>query len=135
MNVDILWSKFLDQIKEDLTSLSFKTWFADTELYKLDNGKAYVIVPMPIHKKHLIDNFSTLMVEKINSITGSNYELVLLLKEEIEKEVPKVNEYNDSVSVDDSNKTMMKPQSNLKSKYKKANKLLKATKKYAIIHR
>ena len=88
MNVDILWSKFLDQIKEDLTSLSFKTWFADTELYKLDNGKAYVIVPMPIHKKHLIDNYSNLISERLIDITGANYELVLLLKEEIETEIP-----------------------------------------------
>ena len=131
MNIDILWSNFLSQIKEELTSLSYTTWFADTELYKLDNGKAYIIVPMPIHKKHLIDNFSTLMVEKINSITGSNYELVLLLKEEIEKEVPKVNEYNDSVSVDDSNKTMMKPQSNLKSKYTFENFIVGNSNKFA----
>ena len=131
MNIDILWSNFLSQIKEEMTSLSYTTWFADTELYKLDNGKAYIIVPMPIHKKHLIDNFSTLMVEKINSITGSNYELVLLLKEEIEKEVPKVNEYNDSVSVDDSNKTMMKPQSNLKSKYTFENFIVGNSNKFA----
>ena len=58
MNVDILWSKFLTEVKEDLTSLSFETWFIDTKLYKLDNGKAYIIVPMPIHKKHLADNYS-----------------------------------------------------------------------------
>ena len=88
MNVDVLWSNFLDQIKEELTSLSFDTWFADTKLYKLDNGKAYIIVPMPIHKKHLIDNYSQLIVEKLNDITGTNFELVLLLNEEIEKEIP-----------------------------------------------
>ena len=56
MNVDVLWTNFLGQIKEELTSLSFDTWFADTKLYRLEDGKAYIIVPMPIHKKHLIDN-------------------------------------------------------------------------------
>ena len=81
MNVDILWSNFLGQIKEELTSLSYNTWFSETKLYKLENGKAYVIVPMPIHKKHLMDNFSDIMKEKLNSITGSNYELILLLNE------------------------------------------------------
>ena len=86
MNVDILWSKFLDQIKDDLTSLSFDTWFADTSLYKLDNGKAYIIVPMPIHKKHLIDNYFNLISDRLTEITGAVYELVLLLKEEIEEE-------------------------------------------------
>ena len=116
MNVDILWSNFLSQIKEELTSLSYNTWFSETELYKLENGKAYIIVPMPIHKKHLMDNFSTLMVEKLNSITGSNYELVLLLKEEIEKEVPKPIENGSNDNANISNSTI-KVQSNLKNKY------------------
>src|SRR5699024_9173301 len=86
MNVDILWSKFLTEVKEDLTSLSFETWFKDTKLYKLDNGKAYIIVPMPIHKKHLADNYSELILNHLNDITGTNFELVFLLKEEIEEE-------------------------------------------------
>lgn len=86
MNVDILWSKILVQIKEELTSISYDTWFSDTVLYKLENGKAYIIVPMPIHKKHLYDNYSELILSKINDLTGANYELNLLLKEEIEEE-------------------------------------------------
>ena len=39
MNVDILWSKILNQIKDDLTSLSYNTWFSETQLYKLENGR------------------------------------------------------------------------------------------------
>ena len=62
MNVSILWSKLLDQVKSELTSLSYRTWFSDTELYKLNNGKAYIIVPMPIHKKHLQDNYYDIIV-------------------------------------------------------------------------
>ena len=44
MNVDILWQNFLSQIKEDLTSLAFDTWFHDTKLHKLEDGKAIIIV-------------------------------------------------------------------------------------------
>lgn len=116
MNVDILWSNFLSQIKEELTSLSYNTWFSETELYKLENGKAYIVVPMPIHKRHLMDNFSTIMVEKLNSITGSNYELVLLLKEEIETEIPKPPEISGKNDILMDN-TSIKIQSNLKNKY------------------
>ena len=54
LNVDIIWSNVLTQIKDELSSLSYDTWFAETELYQLKDGKAYIIVPMPIHKKHLI---------------------------------------------------------------------------------
>ena len=85
MNVDILWSNFLGQIKEELTSLSYNTWFSETKLYKLENGKAYIIVPMPIHKKHLMDNYSDIIISKLNDITDTNFELVFILKEEILK--------------------------------------------------
>ncbi len=85
MNVDVIWANFLKQIKDELTSLSFDTWFMDTELYKLDNGKAYIIVPMPIHKKHLMDNYSDIIVSKLNDITDTNFELVFMLKEEIDE--------------------------------------------------
>ncbi len=83
MNVDVLWSKFLDSIKDDLTSLSFTTWFQDTKLYRLEDNKAYIIVPMPIHKKHLMENYSDLIDNKINELTGTNYELIFILEEEI----------------------------------------------------
>lgn len=88
MNVDILWAKFLGLAKEELTSLAFDTWFADTQLYKIKEDKFYIIVPMPIHKKHLVDNYSQLIIDKVAEITGTQYELVFLLKEEIEKEFP-----------------------------------------------
>ena len=129
MNVDILWSNFLSQIKEEMTSLSFNTWFSETELYKLEDGKAYIIVPMPIHKKHLMDNFSTLIVDKITSITGSNYELELLLKEEIDKIIPKKEE--STVVVEEKNSVSLKPQSNLKNKYTFDNFIVGNSNKFA----
>jgi chromosomal replication initiator protein len=73
MKVDDLWTNFLKEIKNDLTSLSYDTWFKDTELYKLDDGKAYIIVPMPIHKKHLMDNYKDIITEKLNDITCTNF--------------------------------------------------------------
>ena len=65
MNLDVLWSQFLDKIKSELSSLSYDTWFSDTKLYKLDNNKAYIIVPMAIHKKHLSNNYSDLIKENL----------------------------------------------------------------------
>ena len=85
MNEEILWSKFLEQIKDELTSLSFKTWFEETKLYKLEKGRAYIIVPMPIHKKHLIENYETIIINKLLEISGVSYELEFILEEEIEQ--------------------------------------------------
>ena len=57
MNVDVLWSNFLEQIKDELSPVLFNTWFSETKLHKLHNGNAYIIVPLSIHKKHIMDNY------------------------------------------------------------------------------
>ena len=135
MNVDILWSKFLTEVKDNLTSLSFDTWFKDTQLYKLDNGKAYIIVPMPIHKKHLADNYSELILNHLNNITGTNFELVFLLKEEIEEEEEKSNNITEENLpqniVETSGVPHNQAQSNLKSKYTFDNFIVGNSNKFA----
>jgi chromosomal replication initiator protein len=113
MNVSILWSKLLDQVKSELTSLSYRTWFSDTELYKLNNGKAYIIVPMPIHKKHLQDNYYDIIVSKLAEISGSNYDLVFLLKEEIEDEIKKQEKKEEKINIENNDNV----NSNLNKKY------------------
>ncbi len=84
MNVDIIWTNFLEKIKPELSSLAYGTWFADTKLHKLNDGKAYIVVPMPIHKKHLIDNYGNLISNCLKNVTGAEYELKMILSEEID---------------------------------------------------
>ena len=116
MNVDILWQNFLSQIKEDLTSLAFDTWFHDTKLHKLEDGKAIIIVPMQIHKKHLADKYSSLIIEKLNDITGTNFDLDFILESELKQ---KTQETDLSTNQQIINKGVPPNpfQSNLKSKY------------------
>ena len=92
MNEEVLWTKFLDQIKDELSSISYNTWFSETKLYKIKDGKAYIIVPMPIYKNHLADNYSNLIISKLYEISGINYELRFLLAEDIEEEKEKEKE-------------------------------------------
>jgi len=96
MNFDIIWSNLLNQIKDELSSLAYETWFADTKLYKLDSGCAYIIVPMSIHRNHLSDNYNDLIVSKLYNLTETNYELKFLLLEEIEKEESEVQVINNN---------------------------------------
>ncbi len=127
MNVEVLWSNFLGQIKEELTSLSFDTWFADTHLHKIDGDKAYIIVPMPIHKRHLLDNYSELITKTLNEVTNNNLELVLLLKEEIEEVVPKKIEVKPEVFIEKDSKI----HSNLKTSYTFDNFIVGNSNKFA----
>lgn len=130
MNVDILWSNFLKQIKDELTSLSFDTWFKDTKLYKLENGKAYIIVPMPIHKKHLSDNYSDLIIQKLNDVTNTNFELIFLLNEEIESEESPPDNINKDQIINDGVPQEFE-KTNLKSKYTFENFIVGDTNKFA----
>ena len=84
MNTDIVWSNLLNELKDELSSLAYDTWFNDTKLFKLDNGVASIIVPMPIHKRHLNDFYRDIIISKLNKLTNSNYDLKFYLQEELE---------------------------------------------------
>ena len=114
MNTDVIWSNLLSQLKDELTSLSYDTWFKETKLHKLGNGKAQIIVPMPIHKKHLMDSYSELITNKLYDITNSNYELSFLLIEEVEEEEKK-EEIIEQIPINTNNN--MKVQTNLIKEY------------------
>ena len=117
MNVDIIWSNVLTQIKDELSSLSYDTWFAETELYQLKDGKAYIIVPMPIHKKHLIENYHDIIVSKINDVVGDTYDIHLLLKEEIEENDDLKEEKKESINNKDIEEDNNNVNSNLNPNY------------------
>ena len=132
MNVDIMWNNFLKQIKPDLSSLAFDTWFSDTKLYELKDGKAFIIVPMQIHKKHLADKYSSLIIEKLNNITGTNFELEFLLENELVKEKKSENKENSNIIQE--NSSGVPPNlfnSNLKSKYSFENFIVGNSNKFA----
>ncbi len=88
MDVDALWNNFLDIMKENISSLSYETWFRDTKLVSLRNNTAIIVVPMPVHKKHLVENYKDIIEEKFNQLTGSIFNFSFLLEEEwnIQKE-------------------------------------------------
>jgi chromosomal replication initiator protein len=87
-----LWNNFLDLIKNKLTSISYDTWFGETKLYKIDNKKAVVIVPMQLHKKNLVENYLPLITESFNSLTGTNFEFEFLLEEELNEKTKNIPE-------------------------------------------
>ena len=99
MDLKILWNKFLEKVKQEVSSISYNTWFAETELYDINDGKARVVVPMPIHKKHLSDSYKDMTTRIFNEITGSNFEFEFLLKDEINDEPPS-NKENDNLQTE-----------------------------------
>ena len=83
MKLENLWNDFLSRIKENISSLSYETWFKDTKLVSLNKDNlAIVVVPMPFHKKHLVENYLNIMEETIYLITKKQYNFEFLLEEE-----------------------------------------------------
>ncbi|MGI6329438.1 MAG: chromosomal replication initiator protein DnaA [Bacilli bacterium] len=87
MNQENIWKTFLKNIKTKIAPLSFDTWFKETKLHNIEEGKIIIIVPMNVHKKHLNDNYLDLIIETLNEVTGTNFEIEFILNEEIEKQI------------------------------------------------
>ena len=133
MNTDIVWSNLLNELKDELSSLAYDTWFNETKLYKLDNGVASIIVPMPIHKRHLNDFYGEIIINKLNKLTNSNYELKFYLQEELEDddEITLLGEDNNSNEVDTYLKENDNVNNNLIKKYTFENFVVGNSNKFA----
>ena len=82
MEMELLWNNFLDKIKVSISSLSYETWFQDTKLVSIADNVAIVVVPMTLHKKHLIDNYQNIIENIFTSLTGTKFTFEFLVEEE-----------------------------------------------------
>ena len=87
MDISTIWNMILEKIKNELDPILYETWFSETRLESLENGIAKVIVPMPVHKKHLKENYNDIVEEIFTDITGTNFKFEYLLEEEIDKNI------------------------------------------------
>ena len=85
MSNEEIWNNFLEILSTRIATVSFNTWFKETKLINIKNGKLTIEVPMTFHKKFLNDNYYDLIEEIINSITGTNYDLDFVVEDELEK--------------------------------------------------
>ena len=127
MNVDIIWAKFLERIKNDVNSMVYKAYFANTKLLTIEDNKLIISVPNIICQKRLDTIYYDIITALLSEITEKNYELKFILEEEASKIIkPKQESLFDNYphySVDnfnnkDGNETLVyKHQSNLRKDY------------------
>ena len=82
MNNELLWNKFLENIKNSVNSMVYTTWFSKTNLVSLENNKAKIVVPLDIHKKRLSESYHDLITSILTKLTGNVYELEFVLEQE-----------------------------------------------------
>ena len=83
MNYDLLWSKVLEKIKEEVSTLIFITWFENTKLYKIEGNEAKIIVPYDIYRRHLTDKYLNDIVTALFNETNEMYDITFILEDEI----------------------------------------------------
>ena len=61
MDINNIWKSFLEKMQDSLTPVLYDMWFSETKLIELNQEYAKVLVPMPLHKKHLKENYIELI--------------------------------------------------------------------------
>ena len=87
MDLNSMWTTFLDKIKMQVADITYETWFSETKLIDISSGVAKVLVPFHIHKKSLKENYNDLVEETFTEVTGTHFDFEYLLEEEIENNV------------------------------------------------
>lgn len=123
MDLKNIWEEALKKFSENLSSIVYETWFAETELLELNNNAAKIKVPTHVHKKYLKENYNDLISEIFTNITGSNFQFEYYTEEEIEENI-KIN--TDEVGVPAFNFT-----SNLNPQYTFDNFIVGKSNKFA----
>ncbi len=93
-----LWTNFLNNIKNEISSVSYNAWFNDLKLIQIENNRMIIQVPMEIHKKILGDTYYSLIEDTLYKLSDINYDINFVLEEEIEKEHIEMTENNNEHS-------------------------------------
>ncbi|GAB6137141.1 chromosomal replication initiator protein DnaA [Halanaerobaculum tunisiense] len=82
-----IWDKTLEEIKTELSTPSFETWFKSTKALATKNNKFLIEVPNEFAKDWLETRYSKLITEIISDISGKSYEIEFIIPEMKEEEL------------------------------------------------
>ena len=84
MDLNVIWNKFLEKLKDQLLDIAYSYWFKNTQLVNLKNDTATVVVQDESHKRHILSNYISIMEDIFNEVTGSNFKFDLITNEEFQ---------------------------------------------------
>ena len=131
MDNSLLWTTILEKIKKEVNSLTYQTWFEDTMLYDINRGVARIIVPFPVHKKNLADNYKKLITSHFIEEIGEQLELEFLIKEEIEETKENTPNEEENKNTTENTNNNIKHESFLNKKYTFSNFIVGNSNKFA----
>lgn len=86
MDINNIWDSFLEKMEQNLTPVLYDMWFSETKLVELNEEYAKILVPMPVHKKHLKENYIDLIEKTFTDVTGSIFKFEFVTEDELNSE-------------------------------------------------
>lgn len=83
MDINNIWNSFLEKMQDTLTPVLYDMWFSETKLIELNESFAKILVPMPLHKKHLKENYIDLIEKTFSDVTGSIFKFEFVTEDDI----------------------------------------------------
>jgi len=84
--LDNIWEKTLENIKEKITNPSFNTWFSETKAVMTTEENQLVLqVPNNFIQEWIESQYTDLIEEILEDLTGNKWSLVLLTPKEVKK--------------------------------------------------
>lgn len=113
-----LWNQFLENIKNEVSNVSFDTWFnkEDTKLYSFKDDVATIVVSYEFIKNHLENRYLDMMTDIMYKVTNSNVSFNIVLESEIKK-IEEENRKQLSLEVEDSFERQSSMNANLNPNY------------------
>ena len=100
-----IWNNFLENMKEEITNVSFDTWFneEDTKFYSFKDNVMTITVNQEFIRKHIMEHYIEEMSNAMYKVTNTNVSFNILLESEIDNK-----KNNDDLSLNDLTKTFEK---------------------------
>ena len=85
MNNRELWNNFLENIKNEITNVSFDTWFneEDTKFYSLKDDILTITVNQEFIKRHIEENYIDIMQDAMSKVTNANITFNIVLESDV----------------------------------------------------
>jgi chromosomal replication initiator protein len=122
-----VWNNFLENVKNEITNVSFDTWFneEDTKFYSFKNNVMTFTVNQEFIKKHIIEHYMDIMTDALNKVTNTNVSFNIILESEIN------NLENDTTKKKDKLEKQSATNANLNPNYTFENFLVGKSNKFA----
>ncbi len=123
MDKEKIWEKFLEQINQRVSVVTFNTWFKELKLLTINDKDIVIIVPYLAHKNHIINNYMEMVEEIFLELLGVVHNIIFCLESEYKErlEQERINSPNMNNLINESQEVIEKfvqeRKTNLNDKY------------------